>query len=332
LEEDIVFFLLQMALPAHELQCAFMRDSIRGWVYLETRMNRKLCQLLKCTPGIIVRDSGLISQRIEFKDWLPLLKMHDDARNMPQVGKWAEVKKGLYKGDVGCVDSVETWGVQLLLIPRLPPPEPSYALPAKRKHTRPRPMPQLFDPVAIKQVYDVDPNHIRENFYSFKGYNFDQGLIIKTYDFKSISTIVPRMPFSSVSLFRESHHPKVIASQGTIPRPSEWEFTEGDEVDIHSWSFRGVVAKHGVITRLLSDSVDVDHSNDEGIVRFSWLDIRKALRPGDYVEITGGVYRGRSGWFYEISNHLRREEEASVLELKDIEHHLPNRVEVCPCC
>jgi transcription antitermination factor NusG len=328
LEEDIVFFLFQKATPAHELQSTFMRDSIRGWVYLETTMNQNLRHLLKRTPGVIVRRPGLISQRIEFKDWLSLLKMHD-SKVMPQIGKWVEVQKGIYKGDVGYVDSVETWGVQLLLIPRLPPPTPSYISSSKRKHTQPRPLPALFDPVVIKQTHNIEPTHVQKNVYSFKGYDFDHGLILKTYNFNAISMVVHHMPLALFCLFRESRHPKVIASECAIPRPLEWEFTQGDEVDVFpSISTWPPSSKHGIITSLLPDSVEVDLSTKEGIVCASWMDIRKAIHPGDYVEITGGQYRGRTGWFQEIRNVLLIDEVASVIEVEDIRQPLPNRIQV----
>jgi hypothetical protein len=94
-------------------------------------MNHNLHHLLQRTPGVIVCSSGIISQPIPFEEWLPLLKMQG-SKDLPKVGKWVEVQKGIYKGDAGYVDSVDTWGVQLLLIPRLPP-KPSYVLPSKRK-------------------------------------------------------------------------------------------------------------------------------------------------------------------------------------------------------
>jgi len=42
-----------MASSQHQLRSAFMRSSIRGWIYLETLMNEDLNHLLKHTPGIV---------------------------------------------------------------------------------------------------------------------------------------------------------------------------------------------------------------------------------------------------------------------------------------
>ena len=67
----------------------------------------------------------------------------------PEVGKWVRVQTGSYKGDVGYVESTDSPGVRLLLVPRILPPQPTQ----KRKHSPPRPTPKLFDPIAIKRVY-----------------------------------------------------------------------------------------------------------------------------------------------------------------------------------
>ena len=328
LEDDIVFFLLQKATPLHELRSTFTRQSIPSWVYLETTMNPQLRNLLQRTPGIIVRNSDIITERIEFKDWLSLLKMRD-TKELPKVGKWAEVRKGLYTGDVGCVVSVETWGVQLMLVPRLPPPGPSNILQGKRKRSHPRATPALFDHSVAKQVYGVEPTRRQENCYRFKGNDFEYGLILKAYDFGSISTPVHQVDLALTYLFLESRHPKVISSTSSFPRPLGWVFAQGDKVYVISpWGATEV--RRGVITSVLMDSVEVDLGTEEGVVTVSWLDIRKVFSPGDFVEVTSGEHQGRTGWFngvdgtpwYDTSNV------ANVIEVRDGDKSLESRTEV----
>jgi hypothetical protein len=109
-----------MVAPGHEMLSAFTHDSIRSWVYLEATMNDHLRHLLNLTPGIIRNQSGLIFQHIDSSDGLRLLKMQH--ASPPEVGKWVQVRRGIYKGDVGYVTSTKSGGVQLLLIPRLSQP------------------------------------------------------------------------------------------------------------------------------------------------------------------------------------------------------------------
>ncbi|KIK07882.1 hypothetical protein K443DRAFT_2099, partial [Laccaria amethystina LaAM-08-1] len=139
IEEEAVFSLLQLAAPWHELRSAFTRGSIRGWVYLETTMNEHINRLLKLTPGIVSRRTGIIREQIDFEDWTKMLTMHDIEANV-DVGRWVRVRKGTYKGDVGYVLASESWGVRLLLVPRLSPPNlASSSLKRKRSTVAPEP-------------------------------------------------------------------------------------------------------------------------------------------------------------------------------------------------
>jgi hypothetical protein len=150
-------------------------------------------------------------------------------------------------------------------------------------------MPTLFDYEAVKQLYKNKPVRIQENIYSFRGDRFEHGLIIKSYSSDLISTTVSGMPFELLCLFMDSGHPALMAALPSFPKPQEWHFAEGDEVYVV-----GNPDKFGVISMLRSDSVEL--STEEGIVCVPWLKIRKVLRIGDYVEVTGGMYLGRTGW------------------------------------
>jgi len=54
-------------------------------------------------------------------DFMRLLTMMEPTCNWKE-GEWAQVRKELYKGDVGLVVAVENWGVEVLLPPCLNPP------------------------------------------------------------------------------------------------------------------------------------------------------------------------------------------------------------------
>lgn len=123
---------------------------------------------------------------------------------------------------------------------------------------------------------------------------FEHGLIVKTYDLHSISATVPSIPLSLFFLFRESGHPKLVASRTAFPRPFEREFSEGDEVYITTSKKRGVITAVGL------DSVEVDLATGEGAVSVSWSDVRNVVSVGHYIEVTGGVYQGQTGWVLGI--------------------------------
>jgi len=155
-------------------------------------MNERLRILLKRIPGIIhrARDSGLILEHIDFNDGVKLLSMD---RPTARLGGWVRVQKGIYEGDVGFVVSVESWGVQLLLVPRLSSPQVSGG-PAVR------PLPALF--------YDESIPFVDSRKYMFRNDRFEHGLIIKPFTFPSISATVSSMLLDYFRSWRRTVDPK----------------------------------------------------------------------------------------------------------------------------
>ncbi|KAF8200977.1 hypothetical protein BJ912DRAFT_921537 [Pholiota molesta] len=69
-EEYILASLLNSAQPEHELRSVTTRQSLRGSVYLECRMNERLIQLLKTVPGILQTRNGIRYKDISHNDKL----------------------------------------------------------------------------------------------------------------------------------------------------------------------------------------------------------------------------------------------------------------------
>jgi hypothetical protein len=94
MEQEIIFFLLQTVAPRHQLQSAFMHNSILGWVYLETTMNKDLIQHLRLSPGVVRHNAGIIQEQVDFVDWTKVLSQHDSTTNSNlAVGDWVQVLK-----------------------------------------------------------------------------------------------------------------------------------------------------------------------------------------------------------------------------------------------
>src|SRR5271154_6906312 len=134
-------------------------------------------------PGVNSPRVGILRHLVDSSDWLKMLTMHDP-RTVFQVGNWVRVGKGKYKGDVGFVSRVENL-VEVLLVPRLNPPTTIDT--SKRKRTAVRSKPELFDPDTIKAVYGIDPKCGPEGIYTAFGLKFESGLLLKLYNFHSIS-------------------------------------------------------------------------------------------------------------------------------------------------
>jgi len=78
-------------------------------------------RLLSLIPGVISPNHGLIKPFIDIPDRVGVITLPKLVETCFEVGHWARVLRGLYKDDISLVASIETWGVSLLLVPRLPP-------------------------------------------------------------------------------------------------------------------------------------------------------------------------------------------------------------------
>src|SRR6266498_1814349 len=226
-------------------------------------MNDHLQRLLRLTPGILRNHCGIHIQLIPFNERLELLKMCH-FKDPPELGKWVQVRRGAYKGDVGYVLSVAASEVHLLLIPHLAPDAPCSK--KKRRTTL-----KLFNHETDNAI---EPHHISENIYSVGNDRFEHGLIVRSYSFDAVSTGISTIPLESFHLFRRSGHPQLISSKSAFPRPSEWYFLEGEEVyniddpiPFH-WP-EPPSYKSGIISKLRDDAAELD--TKEGTVIVPWM-------------------------------------------------------------
>ena len=67
------------------------------------------------------------------------------------------------------------------------------------------------------------------------------------------------------------------------------------------------------------------------------MKIRKVLRPGDFVEVTGGMYLGQTGWIGEIGelpgsmgDALFSIQVVKIIKIEDKEEPLSDRTQVLP--
>jgi len=77
MEEDVVLSLIQLAWPEYEIHTAFTHGSIRGHVYLEAKMDRKIGDLLRLIPGVIRSRGAAIKTCMEPSDWKVILSVLD---------------------------------------------------------------------------------------------------------------------------------------------------------------------------------------------------------------------------------------------------------------
>ena len=108
-------------LQQHEMSVAFMHGSSCRWVYVETTMTPAFQHLLLQISGVIRSRRGLIKFSIDAPDHIGAITLPKLIEDHFEVGRWACVLQGPYKGDIGLVDSIQTWGISLLPVPCMAP-------------------------------------------------------------------------------------------------------------------------------------------------------------------------------------------------------------------
>ncbi|KAF9468225.1 hypothetical protein BDZ94DRAFT_1294297 [Collybia nuda] len=195
-ERDAVFFLLNNTDSQHQIRSAFSQDSIHGWFYIEGTMNADLSALLQSSPLIFRPQDGITGIRLE--EWVSLLKMRY-AEEVPSAGGWVTIRRGLYRGDVGYVSSVQNWGkLNVLLLPCLPPPRNGDSS-KKRKRGTLRSEPGLFDDEKQDQIAETHPrvtivNSKTKGHFAAFGRKFEFYLERRTYSFGSVSARNSHVP------------------------------------------------------------------------------------------------------------------------------------------
>lgn len=292
-EELIVMKLLHCTDTNLHLHAAFTPGHIRGCVYLECTMNDHLKRLLLQTNGINRSRQGLQYRRIDPQEAHKLLILPKDNRTV-EAGDWVRIKRGVYKGDTGHIFETHNWGVIVLLAPRLdytPMDSKQQKQKPKRKVTTVKPPPTLFNPVEFHHNTDIEPSKRQEETSYYVGrMEFRHGLLLKSYDFSSISSPVFDIPWKLAAIFASTGNMEVTMR---IPRPQEWALHENDKVVILS------SGEKGSIHEIKGEHAMID-IGERGVHAVVWYDIRKDIAIGDYVSIASGPHRGYEGWVIKI--------------------------------
>lgn len=254
-------------------------------------MTHALIQLLEITPGIIRTQKGLRYELVPSSEHLDLLSMQNFRGNII-TGKWIRASKGLYRGDVGLIVGTHSWGSTVLHVPRIPPPPTGNTL--KRKSSTLKPPSRLFDAQRYPQA-----TLNSDGSYTLGRLSFERGLVVKQYDYHSVSADVQDIPIATFLSFAACGHPDVAVS--SLPRPQEWSFQRDDRVMIRSsWEL-------GLFQAVQTDYAEVEIEGE--IRRVPWNDIVKNVAVGSFVKINTGAFNGKSGWVVEITAHV-----ASIME------------------
>ncbi|EEB88868.1 hypothetical protein MPER_13108 [Moniliophthora perniciosa FA553] len=166
----------------------------------------------------------------------------------------------------------------------------------KRKRTRVRPEPRLFDP---SKFLPGKVTRIEAHMFKYQRGTYSYGLRVKFFPETSLDPRLPSLSSNLKLMFIESQHPFVVI--GDLPCLEYWSFEEGEVVMI------------GDIPGLVGAIVSVDREQQRCIVEFGkkgddeelntyagllsvpMRKLEKVVKIGDYVKIVAGVKKDIEG-------------------------------------
>ena len=262
-------------------------------------MTGDLVRILQLTPGVHLSRAGIVYDEIPFGNWEKLLTTWDHQDWAPKLHRWVTIKTGRYKGDVGYVIKEDSYGVVVLLIPRLPHPPWTLDAGRKRKGSLQLRPAALFDPITaldmfsgVDQIRPPVPIKNKPNSFRFLNTVYQHGLARKPFSSRSVKTSGVLMSSHTLFMFRHSGHPQILEAK--FPKPIDWIFEIGERVIQHSSD------KEGYVVRLAGDGVEVE-TQHEGTFNVPWYDLCKHIEEGDWVTVIGGPYIGKEAWVLGVN-------------------------------
>ncbi|KAF9037188.1 hypothetical protein BJ165DRAFT_1532571 [Panaeolus papilionaceus] len=302
-EESVMFFIYQK-IRQERIASIIVRPTIVGYVYVEGMLDGDVKSLLMKTPGIRKTKNGPVTEGIAQGDWSKVLSMKGRAEKAV-VGQWVTVRDGsIYDGDVGLVVRVESWGVELLVVPRIPSVMierevlEGASVMKKRKRMQVLPEARLWlEPDEAKsRGWDVEETS--PNCYKVGTSKFEYGLLRGFCSFYGIRPGPPVISSSTFFNFASSNHPLAISAQYYSPKPQEWAIRHKDFIkDFYS-------GRRGRVHKIEATFAEMEAEDGSGLFSVPWKALRKVVGVGDYVDIASGPYKERNGWVIAVNGDI----------------------------
>ncbi len=297
--------LLASVISEHQVRSAFVPVVGRRWVYLETTKPAALQVLLKGMRGVIqTHDSGALKLlSVPREEWIAMLSSNRKVVER-KVGTWVRIRTGNMKGAVGVVSGRYTWGVSVVLIPRIydnPDFVPKDV--KKRKRDPPFPPSRLFNVAHVKAKYgnsSVKQHQRCPHLCYFLGGWYHYDLFIVDRPLAGVG-LAGDIPSEVAGLFLRSQHPLLKEAVHFMPCPAEWHLHVADCVFVTS------VSKEGTIWELTPNTIEVEYADGTGLHTVSYQDVHKLFDIGDFVE----VQTEKVGWVQYMNS---REPAVEILE------------------
>ncbi|KAF9038728.1 hypothetical protein BJ165DRAFT_1531792 [Panaeolus papilionaceus] len=291
-EENVVFYLYQK-IQNERIASIIVRPTIVGYMYIEGMQDEDVKAILMKTPGVRKTRNGPVMEGIVQGDWSKLLSMNGRAERAV-TGEWVTIRDGsIYEGDVGLVVWVESWGVELLVVPRIPSVITNQQVLDGGRVLKKRkwlPLQNIPEP----QLW-LEPEEAK-----MRGWDIEE---LSAHCYK-------------VGLSKFDNHPAVVTTQYRSPKPQEWAIRLNNLImDIES-------GRRGRVRKIELTFAEMEAEDESSIFSVLWKALRKEIKTGDYVEIVNGPLKERSGWVVSLKGDIAAIVNTQNHDVSHVEAHV----------
>ncbi|KIX00503.1 uncharacterized protein Z518_10643 [Rhinocladiella mackenziei CBS 650.93] len=295
-----------------------------GYIFVEARSKVDVDDALANIPDVYPRSKMNLVPVKEMPDLLRVTKNKE-----LEVGGYVRIKRGLYQGDLGMIESVETNGLEVTirLVPRLTygmdedQNRPGGVADAKRKRPNAfgptnnfatRPPQRLFNENEAKKRHDrfLQANrHLSGRSWNYRGDQYEDGFLIKDFKLQHLVTenVNPRLDEITKLTKTAADGSEVLDLESLAHSlrnaTAEGNYMPGDEVEVYEGEQRGIVGRTEAVNGNIV-SIMVSEGDLAGqLVEVPVKGLRKRFREGDNVKIVGGSkYRDEVGMVLRIKD------------------------------
>ena len=311
------------------IMSAFERSEgpMKGCIFIEAASKMDAEEILNGVPDVYPHSRMKIVPSNEMPDCLRVTKSKELTN-----GSYVRIRKGLYQGDLGIVESVVPNGldVEVKLVPRLtygldeddtPRPTANNLPGMDNKRKRPgfgasinianRPPARLFNEAEAKKKHArlLQPlRNLTGKSFMYRGDQYDDGFLTKNFKLQHliVENVQPKLEETQMFTKRGQDGSETLDLE-TLKRSlhdnAEGSYQVGDEVEVFSGEQRGIIGRTERVTGNIL-SLKVSEGDLSGsIVEVPIRSLRKRFREGDNVIVVGGSkYRDQVGTVIEIKD------------------------------
>lgn len=294
-----------------------------GYIFVEARRKIDVDEALTNVADVYPRSKMNLVPVKEMPDLLRVTKNRE-----LEVGGYVRIKRGLYQGDLGMIESVETNGLEVTvrLVPRLTygmdedqarPGAPD----AKRKRPNAfgvvnsfanRPPQRLFNENEARKRHDrfLQQNRgLTGRSWSYKGDLYEDGFLIKDFKLQHLITenVNPKLD-EITKLTRTAADGSEVLDLESLAHSlrnttAEGNYVPGDEVEVYEGEQKGIVGRTEAVTGNIVSIMVTEGELTGKLVEVPVKGLRKRFREGDNVKIIGGSkYRDEVGMVLRIKD------------------------------